>query len=65
MHVRMASPETAKQEFLDTVKRFGAIDSPVFHIVQQCYPITEAQRLFQEIKTGNLVLENFRIFRDI
>jgi len=62
VHVRMASPETAKQEFLDTIKRFGAIDSPVFRIVQQCYPITEAQRFFQEIKNGNLKLENFRVW---
>lgn len=61
VHVRMASPETAKQDFLDTVKRFGAINSPVFHIVQQCRPITQAQPFFQEIKSGDLILGDFRI----
>lgn len=62
VHVRMGSPETAKQEFRDTVKRFGAINSPVFRIVQQCYPITEAPRFFEEVRTGNLILEDFRIW---
>lgn len=61
VHVRMMSPETAKQEFRDTIKRFGAIDSPVFHIVQHCHPITQAQPFFQEIKSGDLILENIRI----
>lgn len=62
VHVRMASLEASKQEFRDTVKRFGAIDSPLFHIVQQCHPITEAQRFFEEIRTGNLMLDNCRIW---
>jgi hypothetical protein len=61
VHVRMASPEMAKQEFHDTVKRFGAIDSPAFHIVQQSHPIAGAQLFFEEIKSGDLALENFRI----
>lgn len=62
VHVRMGSPEAAKQEFRDTVRRFGAIDSPVFRIIQQCYPITEAPRFFDEVRTGNLMLEDSRIW---
>lgn len=62
VHVRMASPDAAKLEFRDTVKRFGTIDSPVFHIVQQCHPISKAQRFFEEIRTGNLMLDNCRIW---
>src|SRR5437870_9749595 len=60
-HFRVVSSETAKQDFQDTVKQFGEIDSSVFRIVQQCFPVAETKQFFDKISSGELVLENLRI----
>lgn len=60
-HVRMVSSATAEQEFQATAQRFGAVESPVFCIVQQCFPIAETKQLFEQIAKGDLVLGCLKI----
>ncbi|SRR6266480_102375 len=60
-HFRIMSSDTAKQDFRDIVRRFGKVDSPVFRIVQQCLPIAETERFFDNLSKGELVLEDLRI----
>jgi hypothetical protein len=59
-HLRIVSSETAKQDFQDTIKRFGKVDSSAFRIVQQCLPVAEAKQFFDKISNGELVLEGLR-----
>lgn len=60
-HLRMASTETAEQEFQDTTKRFGGVDFPAFRIIQQCHPIAKTELFFQKIGSGELILEDLNI----
>ena len=60
-YLRIVSSETAKQDFQDTVKRFGKVDSSAFRIIQQCFPVAETERFFGKISSGELALEDLRI----
>src|SRR3989344_5829532 len=61
VHFRIVPKETARQDFQDAINRFGKIDSSVFQIFQQCFPVTENPQLFAMLMCGKLILGDLQI----
>lgn len=61
VHLRATSCETAKEEFRRPATEFGAINSAVFRIIQQCHPITEISQLANQLLEQKLTLGDIKV----
>src|SRR5229473_2120679 len=60
-HFRRVSTDSAKADFQNLVDRYGKVDSSAFRVIQQCFPISEAAKLFERLGNGELLFGDSQI----